>query len=93
MAVGSRTPDNAKTELYNFGTGSWAVTEDYPFAGGSGIGYYDMVYIAAKSAFYVIGGQNDENYDQATIAMFKNGAWSQAGQLKTARYVSSSLCV
>ena len=86
-------PDNLKVELYNFGTGSWAVKEDYPLASGSAIGYFDMVYIAAKAAYYVIGGRNDHNNSQATIAMFKDGAWSQASQLNTARYVSYSLCV
>ena len=66
--------------------------EDYPGGDGSGIADYEMVYIGVKSAYYVIGGQDDTN-SQATIAMFKNGVWSQAGQLNTARYVSFSLCV
>ena len=94
MAVGSRSPDNVKAELYNFVTGSWAVTEDYPFADGSRISDYDMVYVGAKSAYYVIGGQNDDWDRLSTIAMFRNGAWSQAGQLNTARNVSFySYCV
>ena len=88
LAVGSRSPDNVKAELYNFVTGSWAVTEDYPFADGSRISDYDMVYVGAKSAYYVIGGQNDDWDRLSTIAMFRNGAWSQAGQLNTARNVS-----
>ena len=91
MAVGSRLPDNIKAEHYNFGTGSWAVMEDYPFGDGSFIADFDMVYVAAKSAYYVIGGFSSGSL--STIAMFKNGAWSQAGQLNTARYVSFSLCV
>ena len=65
--------------------------EDYPFAGGSAIGGYDIVYIAVKSAYCVIGGFSGDFL--STIAMFKNGAWSQAGQLNTARHVSLSLCV
>ena len=91
MAVGSRSPDNVKAELYDFDTGSWAVTEGYPFVDGSGIAKYDMVYIAAKSAYYVIGGYSSGYL--STIAMFKNGAWSQAGQLNRGRRVSFSLCV
>ena len=32
--VGSYSPNNVKAELYDFGTGVWEVTEDYPFASG-----------------------------------------------------------
>ena len=46
-----------------------------------------MVYIPATSAYYVIGGQYDYN-KLPTIGMFKNAAWSEAGQLNEARAVS-----
>ena len=45
-----------------------------------------MVYIPQTSVYYVIGGWADGNLN--TIAKFKNGAWSEAGQLNTARDVS-----
>ena len=86
LAVGSYTPDNVKAEMFDYGTGSWTTVPDYPFASGSGFGYYDMIYVPATSAYYVIGGFDGNNL--ATIAMFKNGAWSEAGQLNTARHVS-----
>ena len=78
-------PNNVKAEIFDFGTGSWTTVEDYPFA--SVVAYYDMVYVPETTAYYVIGGIGDWA-ELATIAMFKNGAWSEAGQLNTARYVS-----
>ena len=93
--VGSRTPNNVKAEVYDFGTGDWTSVQDYPYAAGT-VAYCDMVFVPETSAYYVIGGF-DEGWgiggnwirrDQARIGMFKNGAWSEAGQLKTARYVS-----
>ena len=95
LAVGSLGPNNVKAEVYDFGMGDWTTVQDYPYSS-RGFGYYDMVYFPATSAYYVIGGF-DEGWgiggnwirrDQARIGMFKNGAWSEAGQLKTARYVS-----
>ena len=83
------TPDNVKAELYEFGTGVWTTVPDYPF--GSAVAFYDMVYISQTSAYYVIGGQDGFILSTITlskIGMFKNGAWSEAGQLNTARRVS-----
>ena len=86
LAVGSRWSN--KAELYDFGIDDWIPVQDYPFHSGSGWFYaYDMVYIPATSAYYVIGGSDYLQY-LATIGMFKNGAWSKAGQLNTARPVS-----
>ena len=84
-------PDNVKAELYDFGTDAWTTVQDYPSDAGF-IVNYDMVYIPATSAYYVIGGY--DGVYLSTIGMFKNGAWSEAGQLKTARSVSFySYCV
>ena len=69
---------------------AWTTVQDYPFTTHSGFGYYGMVYIPATSAYYVIGGY-DGWEDLATIAKFKYGAWTEAGQLNTARSVSFSL--
>ena len=88
MAVGSRSPNNVKAEVYEFGTGDWTIVQDYPY-GAEYVAYYDMVYIPATSAYYVIGGYNGEFL--STIGMFKNGAWTEVGQLNTARSVSFSL--
>ena len=86
MAVGSLWPFNIKAEVYDFGTGDWTTVRDYPYAAGF-FADYDMVYVPATSAYYVIGGSNGYN-GLAKIGMFKNGAWSEAGQLNTARPVS-----
>ena len=85
MAVGSYSPYNVKAELYDFVTDDWTTVQDYPYGAGS-ITNYGMVYIPATSAYYVIGG--NDGGDLSTIGMFKNGAWSEAGQLNTARSVS-----
>ena len=87
MAVGSRSPDSVKAEIYEFGTGDWTTVQDFPFGSGSWIAFYDMVYVPVTSAYYVIGGVNGDSW-LTRIAMFKNGAWSEAGQLNTARDVS-----
>ena len=87
--VGSVLPDNVKAEVYDFGMDAWTTVQDYPYAV-DWIAYYDMVYVPATSAYYVIGGY-DGGSAISTIAMFKNGAWSEAGQLNTAREVSFSL--
>ena len=86
LAVGSYSPNNAKAEVYDFGTGDWTTVPDYPH----GVRYvsdHDMVYIPQTSAYYVIGGY-DGSDRISTIAMLKNGAWSEAGHLNTARTVS-----
>ena len=77
------SPDHAKAEVYDFGTGGWTTVQDYLYTAG-GIAYYDMVYVPATSAYYVVGGW--DGIDRvSTIAMFNIGAWSEAGQLNTAR--------
>ena len=84
--VGSYDPYNIKAEMFNYGKGSWTTALDYPLASGSGFGYYDIIYLPERTAYYVIGGTDGTFL--ATIAMFKNGAWSEAGHLNTARTVS-----
>ena len=59
--------------------------KDYPY-GAEFFSEYEMVYVPATSAYYVIGGYSGGSL--STIGMFKNGAWSEAGQLNTARGVS-----
>ena len=91
MAVGSFSPYNNKAEVYDFVTDDWTTVQDYPY-GDEYVYNYDMVYVPATSAYYVIGGYDGS--ELKTIAMFKNGAWSEAGQLNTARSVSfNSFCV
>ena len=91
MAVGSFFPENVKAEVYDFGTGDWTTVQDYPY-GDEFVFYYDMVYVPATSAYYVVGGFSGRFLSK--IGMFKNGAWSEAGQLNTARSVSfNSFCV
>jgi hypothetical protein len=56
-----------------------------------GVWSYEMIYIEKESAFFVIGGRfrtTSGSYDVATIAKYRNGAWSDAGQLTQPRYVS-----
>ena len=88
MAVGSCNPNNVKAELYDFGTGDWTTVRDYP-SDAEYVAYYDMVYVPATSAYYVIGGYSGGFL--STIGMFKNGAWYDAGRLNTGRSVSFSL--
>ena len=87
MAVGSSSPYNIKAELYDLVTGVWTAVPDYPYGNGVIIAGYDIVYVPATSAYYVIGGY-DSWHPLTEIAMFKNGVWSEAGQLNTARSVS-----
>ena len=87
MAVGSGSPDNVKAELYDLDTGAWIAVLDYPYGSGMTVIDYDMVYVPATSAYYVIGGA-DGFGSLSKIAMFKNGAWREAGQLNKQRSVS-----
>ena len=73
--------------MYDFAKGYWTETKDYPFATGPDFFKYDMVYVPATLAYYVIGGNSDEE-KLKQIAMFKNGVWTDAGQLNTGRRVS-----
>ena len=82
--VGSVWPEHNKAEVYDFGMDAWTTVEDYPY--GAEFWGFDMVYVPATSAYYVIGGYDGGSLSQ--IAKFKNGAWSRAGQLNTARSVS-----
>ena len=86
LAVGSAYPANNKAELYNFGSGTWKTVDDYPFCRGMGCSDYDMLYIPETSSYLVIGGDSSRPISQ--IARFKDGAWSDAGKLNSARVVS-----
>ena len=86
LAVGSYNPSNVKAELYDYGTGDWTSVQDYPFGSGPSVYAFDMLFIGELSAYFVIGGY-DTNFSVATIAKFKNGAWSHAGRLNSARQV------
>ena len=88
MAVGSFSPDNVNAEKFDFETGSWTIADDYPYSDGSAIYRYDMLFIPEMAAYIVIGGVDSDSYDLATIGMFRNGDWSKAGQLNTARSVN-----
>ena len=90
LAVGSYYPNNAKAELYNFGTGSWKTVSDYPFSSKS-VYSYDMLYIPDTSSYLVIGGSDGNGLSQ--IAKFFNGNWIDAGQLNLPRTVSFLLFV
>ena len=84
-------PANVKAEIYDFAKDYWTETEDYPFAPGPGFSEYDMVYTPATLAYYVIGGLTSSDSGEIKlkqIAMFKNGVWTDAGQLNTGRRVS-----
>ena len=88
MAVGSRSPDIKKTELYDYGTDVWTTEADYPFGNGEDVSVYDMLYIEELPAYCVIGGNSGWYGILATIAKFANGVWSSAGDLNSARLVS-----
>ena len=88
LAVGSRNPDNTKTELYNYDTGRWSRSADYPFGIGPYVYNHDMLFIEELSAYFLIGGRTYRTL--ATIAKFADGVWSPAGELNSARDVSFS---
>ena len=88
MAVGSSYPKNVKAEKFDFETGSWTTVNDYPYSDGVAFFRYDMLFIPEMAAYIVIGGEDGDYYDLGTIGMFRNGDWSQAGQLNTARSVN-----
>ena len=83
MAVGSYSPANKKTELYKYDTDAWTTVDDYPFCDGTGMGYYDMVYVSEMLSYFVIGGHDSNMNSMRQIAMYKDGAWSEAGQLNS----------
>ena len=76
------------TELYNFGTGEWKRVGNYPFADGSFVNDYDILYIPEMSSYLLIGGAIGSGQMSSQIAKFKEGVWSDAGQLNTSRAVS-----
>ena len=94
MAVGSN--GHVKAEIYKFGTGAWSQVDDYPFSMGVRVNSYEMLYIDEISAYLVIGGNyGDKTGDNvepdqysSLIAVFKNGAWSEGGELNEHRTVS-----
>ena len=88
MTVGSWAEYNVKAELYNFVTGAWKSVDDYPFATLS-VYNYAMVFIPEIKSYFVIGGATGKmNADIVPhIAKLTNGAWSSAGNLKSARLV------
>ena len=91
-------PSNVKAEYYDFKLSKWIVVSDYPFASGTDISHYDMIYVPELPAYIVIGGIVDienANTRLATISKFHNGVWKQVGQLNAARSVSiySSSCL
>ena len=71
--------------MYEFGTGTWKTISDYPY--GEYLNNYDMLYVPDMSSYFVIGG-NGESGVLSNIVKLKDGAWSDAGKLKTARYVN-----
>ena len=98
MAVGSSglqgvdaDPDHTKSELFNFESGSWTEVDSYPYGSGKpsekAACLYVMLYISELSAYLVIGGWDAEWDFSGTIAMFRNGEWSEAGKLRTRRRV------
>ena len=92
LAVGSFQPSNIKTEFYDFGTSEWTVLDDYPFSSGVGVDSFAMVFISKLSAYIIIGGYGGyDGYDNSAISMFRNGVWSNAGQLNMARSVNFCL--
>ena len=71
------------------------VVSDYPFARGTDLSHYDMIYVPELSAYFVIVGIVDiENAKTklATISQFHDGVWKRVGQLNAARFVSFYSC-
>ena len=91
LAVGSHGPYHIKAEVFSFKTGKWTKGDDYISgcrkSGDCAVARYDMLFISELSSFVVIGGYDGVDY-MATIAKFKKGKWSDAGQMKTARSVN-----
>ena len=73
--------------MYNFGNSLWNTVDDYPFLGPSGDYFFGhrMLYIPEMSSYFVIGGYSRGTV--STVAKFKDGTWSDAGNLNKARYV------
>ena len=93
MAVGSGS-QSVKAELYNFVVGAWKPVDDYPFATSS-MSNYAMVFIPEMKSYFVIGGATERNNAGIVphIAKLTNGAWSFAGNLKSARLVRLCLFI
>ena len=90
LAVGSANPDNAKAEVFEFGTGTWMTISDYPYSSDSVINDYEMIYIPELLSFLVIGGHDsgDRSIHTSQVAMLTNGIWTDAGHLNMGRVVS-----
>ena len=80
LVVGSRYPNNAKTEILS-GAWSWTESTTYPFH--ESISYSPILFL--RSTFYVFGGYTDK--EVSTIATFnpKSEKWTKLGDLETAR--------
>ena len=87
MAVGSGPAHHTEAELFDFETDNWTVVSCYPFSG-KHLDSFAMLYIRDLSAYFVIGGNGNNKKGLRTIAEFKNGVWSEAGQLLTTHNVS-----
>ena len=88
MAVGSYNPNNVKAELFDFEMRSWKVVSDYPYSSGYSVSWFTMLYVNELSSFIVIGGNNYDGDQLATIGKFRNGFWFVAGRMNEARFVS-----
>ena len=87
MALGSYDPDNLKAEIYAFGTNAWSTVSDYPFAIGTYVYDYSMIFIPETASYLVIGGKSLNNIILSQLAIFANGTWFDAGQLNSGRRV------
>ena len=76
-----------KSELKVGFLAEWKIFGDYPFTTGPFVAFYDMLFIPETRSYLVIGGYYNSNR-LSQIARFQDGIWSDAGKLKSARYVS-----
>ena len=74
--------------MYEFETGAWTTVSDYQFDKESSVYNYDMIHIDHLSSYFVVAGQKGDKKLLTRIAMFKEGAWSDAGHVNAARSVS-----
>merc|ERR1711970_25274 len=85
------------TELYDFDDDSWSEGAKYPFGDPEHnfLGWHSMLYVDELESFFVVGGRGhtvgmQNHVVTAQIAKFKDGVWSDAGQLNRPRMGTSA---
>merc|ERR1711990_267087 len=78
-------PNGLKTEILDYDSQKWEQLADYPFSTGNRIAYYSTT--STDESVLIIGGYTYGSPSIISIiAEYKNGSWTNIGNLAQARY-------